>query len=86
MYHIVTQIAIAKEFTEIADVAYDSYDWSEKYLPPVVKNSKAYDVGHVFATVSLLEFWVNRHRQENEHWITLSEQEVLDCCANCGVG
>ena len=48
-----TTVANSKQFIEIADFAYDTYDWSEKYLPPVVKNAKDYDVGHVFATVAL---------------------------------
>ncbi len=43
-------------------------------------------MGHVFATVALFEFWINRKRLPSDSWVTLSEQEIIDCCPDCGVG
>lgn len=32
-------------------------------MPAIVKDDRGYDVGHVFATVGVLEFWVNKNKK-----------------------
>lgn len=92
LYHIVTSIAKARSFLEVAEFEDNYYyDWAD-FLPPP-KNMRDADVSHVFAVVAAMEFEVNKRLAlversfnrtvEAGDWVTLSEQEVIDCCANC---
>ena len=69
---MVTLVATKKNFIQIADFQYDTYDWT-RYLNPV-KNMHDFDVGHVFAVTALLEFYLNRRNTDNSTWINLSQQ------------
>jgi len=53
-----------------------------------------FDASHIFAAVASAEFELNKNQvlqyralnqtlELNANWITLSEQEVIDCCSNC---
>lgn len=95
LYNVVTSIAKEKGYLEIAEFEDNYfYDWS--YMMPPVKNMRDADVSHIFAVTAALEFEVNKriaiqYRDEQnlnfstppEDMITLSEQEVIDCCPTC---
>ena len=59
-------------------------------MPPI-KDMNDFDGSHIFAAVGLMEFEVNKKkalemkmmnltREFSQEWITLAEQEVIDCC------
>lgn len=91
---MVTSLAKSKGYLEIAEFENNYYyDWS--YLMPPPKNMRDYDGSHIFAVTALAEFAANKqavlnYRQDNltldlseGTWITLAEQEVIDCCQTC---
>lgn len=93
LYHIVTSLAKSRDFLEIAEFEDNYfYDWAH-FLPPV-KDMKYLDASHLFAVTAALEFEANKKyvletRSQNlsidleESFISLSEQEVIDCCPAC---
>lgn len=62
-------------------------------MPPA-KNMRDYDGSFIFAAMGSVEFELNKQQvlyyrdlnenlEKDKNWITLSEQEIIDCCSHC---
>lgn len=44
---------------------------------------KFFEVSHIFAVLTVMEYHINREVKNKEEWVELSAQEIIDCCDNC---
>lgn len=93
LYLSAIALAKMKNYLEIAEFEDNYfYDWSP--FMPAPKNMRDFDASHIFAVTAAVEFAANKQtvlqmrnrnmsRAPGEAWLTLSEQEIIDCCENC---
>lgn len=69
-----------KKFGEIAKFGYNFTDWSNKRA--TIRDQNGYNSSFIFSALTAIEYQINKQNQTNlsQPWITLSAQEIIDCC------
>lgn len=76
-------ISAQKNFGEVSKFDNDYYDWSRK--DAVIRDERGFNISHIFAALTAIEYQINENQSTagNSSWITLSAQEIVDCCSEC---